>query len=221
MTRGGKDAISQEVVFRSSNKATGFSLLELLVVMAMMSCLMGLVVPAVVNIGKSSTLNVDGELLGGMINSARQNSLSRNTMTALVVATDPSRDVSKRVFAILELTPPTNGTQELAPTDWKQISKWESLSAGIDISPGPGTPAANATPVAFPTLSYGGGAILEPLLSIVFMPDGGTYYSDGPTIVKLVEGYGKNGTQSVVTTSPNYYQLTVLNATGRIRIDRP
>lgn len=215
-----KNVISQGLYLCSSNRATGFSLMELLMVMVMMSCLMGLVAPAVVNIGKSSTLNGDGAVLSGMISCARQNSLSKNTMTALVVATDPSSDVARRIFSILEFTPPVNGTQELEPADWKQISKWESLGVGIDISRGLGTPIANTTPVGFPSLSYKG-ATLEPLLAIVFMPDGSTYYSDGPTIIKLEEGYCKRGDGSVVTTSSNYYQLTVLNATGRTRIDRP
>jgi len=194
--------------------------------MAIMVSLIGVLVPAFSGIGKAGALNGDGALIANLANVARQNSLSKNAMTALVVVTDRSNDFQNRVFTMLELLPSSNGHPPVN-TDWKQISKWETLGRGVVVNNWT-TQSGTASTVspALPPLTYGGQQI-DQFKSLVFMPDGSTY-GDGPTTVELVEGYYPKGAATPFYTgglkngsAANFYQLTILNATGRIKIDRP
>lgn len=195
--------------------ATGFSLLELLVAMAIMISLMGLVVPAVTSTRTAEALNLGGNQVATLLSFARENSLSKNVMTALAVVTDPSINQQNPVFTVLELLPPKNGTAP-TPADWKQISKWQKLEPGITVNDWTTQTGTSGNISVLPSLIYGGKPINQANVKVlIFMPDGGTY-SDSPTTVQLADSKTvKNGTPT------NYYKLTVLNATGRIKIGRP
>jgi type II secretory pathway pseudopilin PulG len=203
----------------------GFSLIELLAVMGVMIILMGLVVPAVSSIGKASSLNAGGALVTGLINAARQNSLTNNAMTALVIVTDPSLDAQYRMFTMLEALPRADG-QALTSSDWQQISKWETLSPGIVVDNNAPLQSGSSGSISppFPAqLSYGNHPISPNQLEfLVFYPDG-SISSPNPATIKLVEGYYSKGSSLPLYTGgpANCYQMTVLNATGRIKIVRP
>ena len=203
-----------------------FTFIELFVVIAIMVSMMTLLIFSFASIGKSGALNGGGALVAGLANAARQNSLSKNAMTALVIVTDPSIDSQNRMFTILELVPSSSGHSP-SSADWTQISKWETLAPGIVVSNWTTQTATSSTIApAFPNLSYGGKSIGQ-FKALVFMPDGSTY-SDSPTTVELVEGYFPPGATTPLIfshskngTAADYYKLTILNATGRIKIDRP
>jgi Tfp pilus assembly protein FimT len=198
----------------------GFSLLELLIVIATMTSLLALLAPALSNVRKSSALNGAGALVAGLANEARQNSLSKNAMTALIVVTDSTVDSRNRLFTMMELLPRADGTPSQS-SDWKQICKWETLNSGVIVNNW--TVSAQTVPTPMPSLKYGGRVIDQSGFKyLIFMPDGSTL-SDQSTTVQLVAG-----TMPQNTTNPTYtsaatdsYQLTVLNATGRIKIERP
>lgn len=208
---------------RARCKICGFTLVELMVVIAVMISIIGVVVPAFNGIGKSGLLNRGGDLVANLLNFARQNSLSKNAMTALIVVTDPAMDDQNRMFTMLELQPAQTGHTSV----WKQIAKWEPLATGIVVNNWTVQSAGtNTVSPALPSLHYGDRTISQ-FKSIIFMPDGSTY-NDGPTTFELVEGYYPKGASTPSLTglskngeATNYYKLTVLNSTGRVKIERP
>jgi prepilin-type N-terminal cleavage/methylation domain-containing protein len=206
----------------------GFSLLELLLVMAIAAGSMMLLAPMLANGGKSAVLDGAGNLLADLINSARQNALSKNAMTAMIIVTDSSVDSRNRLFTMLELPVHEDNTTKALSSEWKQIAKWETLAQGVVVDANNWTSSTQAVSPAFPQLKYGGQTIaLDGFQYLIFLPDGSTL-SSIPTTVQLVEGYMPKGGTTLFHTSTlkngvsaNYYKLTVLNATGRIKIDRP
>ena len=207
----------------SENEKRGFSLIELVVAMAVMLCLMGALTPALNGLGKSGSLNGGGELVANLLSSARQNSLSKNAMTALVMVTDPDVDNQHRMFTMLELRTPRGGALPTS-SDWKQIAKWEILANGIVVNNW--SESSTAVSPALPSVHCGNRQISQ-FKSIIFMPDGSTY-NDSPATFELIEGFFPRGASTPLLTgrsqngeAVNYYKLTVLNSTGRVKIERP
>ncbi|XHR30979.1 MAG: Tfp pilus assembly protein FimT/FimU [Chthoniobacteraceae bacterium] len=204
----------------------GFTLIELLFVMAIIASLATLSVPSFTSLGKSAGLNGGGNMVAGLITSARQNALSKNTMTALVIVTDSSVDPQNRLFTMMELPAHEDNTTKPQSSDWKQITKWETLVRGVIVSNWTSSPQTVSP--TFPKLRYGNHWITQDGFKyLIFMPDGSTL-SNTSTTVQLVEGYIPKGETVPLYTSvlkngnpANYYKLTILNTTGRIKIDRP
>ena len=218
-------------VIRRCTSRSGFSLVELLTVIVIIALTASLVVPAFTSLGKSSALSVSANQVANLVNRARENAMSKNAMTALVVVTETSLENSNRVFILLELSPRSDGSQA-QPSDWKQIGKWESLLPGVLVDPSNlslNKSSAQAgesgvpTP-AFPTLAYHGQTV-STYSYVVFLPGGNLLGSTSPQVM-LAEGNLASG--AVTYTRPaggggpaNYYKLTILTATGRLKIDRP
>ena len=219
----------------------GFTLLEVLTVMAIMAILTALVAPAFTNLGKGNALMASGNKVANLFNSARQNSLSRNVMTALVMITDSNLPGRYQTFALLELTPPSNGA---APTtsNWRQISKWETLANGVIADPKwPSNPTQALTDsgqsllpasMNLPSSLTCGGKTVSSYQYVVFLPAGGLFLNNFASFaqIQLVEGFLSQGSTSPVYTQPssspgggpaNYYRISALAATGNIKIDRP
>lgn len=212
--------------------ARGFTLIEVLTVLAITAVMAGLIVPAMTSLGKSSALNVSADVVVNLANLGRETSMSKNAMTALIVLTDPSLSGADRTFVLMELDPRSDGSQPQS-SDWKQISKWESLNSGVVSDPSsltfnkstdaPGT-AGVPTP-AFPSIVYNGQTVGS-YSYVIFLPGGNLLSGTSPQI-QLVEGIVSSG--AVTYTRPvagggapaNYYSLTVLTSTGRVKIDRP
>jgi prepilin-type N-terminal cleavage/methylation domain-containing protein len=205
----------------------GFTLIELMLVMGIMASAFVMTLPSIGGIGSAGKLDADGNRVLGMVNAARQNSLAKNAMTALILVSDPSFDTQYRLLTMLELTPPLDSSVTPTTSDWKQITKWETLSPGIIIDNWTTTATSTVTVFpAIPNLNFGG-QVIGQFKAIIFMPDGSTF-ADSPTTLRLVKGLqGKGQSDPVITGSlkngvaANYYQMTVLNATGRIKIERP
>jgi type II secretory pathway pseudopilin PulG len=219
----------------------GFSLTELLVVAAIAIALMAFLIPAFRTVGQARKLDAAGTLMANLCDAARENSMSKNGMTALVVLTPADTTLKNRVVGILELQSPTNGTTT-SSSNWKVISKWESLPEGVVIDPVPDTTtgytfsfldATATTPIAgvpTPTLPgqirYG----VTPVSAykyIVFLP-GGSLLSGSSAQARLVEGYFPTGSDlptrthlNAVGQPANYFNITVLAVTGRSKLDRP
>jgi len=213
-------------------KTTGaFTLVELLVVMALISILSTLTMMSLSSMGKSSALSVAGNRLSTLVNQARQNSMSKNVMTALVLVTghagSPAANPDYRALALLEYNAADSNPA------WKQVSQWENLPTGIvvDTSTTDCTFLSNSG-TSLPYLTAGvlpspyQGASIGTYASRVFMPSGGLYQSGTSSKIQLVEGLVQGS--SVIHTHPgvggiaaNYYRIAIIGATGRTKIERP
>ncbi len=109
--------------------AGGFTLIELLTAICVIAVLMGLTASMLGN-NKSGRLNVAGNRVVDLLHEARQNSLSKNSLTAVVVVTDPSFSDQYRLLALFQLVPRSDGSVPTS-SDWTQISKWETLEGGV------------------------------------------------------------------------------------------
>src|SRR5438132_7643058 len=68
-------------------KAAGFTLLELMVVIAVIIILLSLTIPAVTGLTKSSNLNSGARLVANLLSIARSEAINRRTLIRFEVAT--------------------------------------------------------------------------------------------------------------------------------------
>jgi len=203
---------------KTKDANSGLTLLELLVVMAIISLLATLMTPAFLSIGKGNELAVSGGRIVDLLNLARVNSMSRNVMTAVVLNTDPSSDGAYRSIALMERPAPNAGTTSTS-ADWKQTSKWEELRQGIvvvssiengtDIQPLKSPDATTPTP-SLPSLNYRSKPVATSY-SVFFLPNG-SLFSGKTTKIRLAKSEG---------SPANYFDVTILPTSGRTKIDRP
>ena len=208
----------------------GFSLVELLTVLGIMAIL---VTFGLSSMGSSTAhqLNTGGNRVVNLVNQARQNSITKHTMTALILLTGTNQAaVDNRFFVIEEFNPVTS--------TWQQISKWESLPPGVVVdnaATNPSTdtfitsvPSLNA-PAAFPTVTYMGLSIPPTGYACqVFLPRGQLLSTATtlPPVLRLVSGTDNNGAiiytaGSRGATLNNYYDVIINPYTGIPKINRP
>jgi prepilin-type N-terminal cleavage/methylation domain-containing protein len=209
-----------------------FSLLELMVVVMIIGILTGLVVPAVDGIGKSSALTTGGALVAHLVDYARQEAMTKNTLTALVVLGNQGTDADFRALAVLEYDPVTG---------WSQTGNWEMLPTGITVDC---TDTINCSfllnsPQPFPFLTRFAGQMNPPVrfrgvqvadhagyAARIFLPNGALQNPEQPAQLRLVEGYVQGGQTTYTNRSggqapDNYYDVAILGMTGTTKIDRP
>lgn len=210
---------SQELS-RALGKRSGFSLLELLTVIAMMAVLTTLIAPAFNSLGKSNLLDAEGNRFVNLVNYAGQNSISKNAMTALIVIA-PETPGAYKASALFEYTPEA--------LDWKQLSPWETVKDGVVLDPATFSTFSDSgtqPQPAFPVLRYRGAAV-NSYKYLIFLPNRSLLQNTSAQL-KLAEGNFPPGA-SLPTythrasdgTPANYYGVTVLGPTGRPKIDRP
>lgn len=182
---------------------------------------------AIAKIVHSNKLTSAGQQLSNAATLARQNSISRNALTAFILLDDPALPENRRAFALYELSPRNDGAQP-KPADWKQISSWEILPSGVVAEFPDQTLSLQsferqpATP--FPPLTFRGNPVKSYQYG-VFVPSGGLSQCNSAKI-RLVEGpadhSGATYTHPNATGAPsNYYIVSILASTGKTRIERP
>lgn len=204
----------------SKRPARGFTLVELLTVMALIALLASLSLPALQGV-KSRNLVNGGNMVADLIQQARQNSMSRGVCTALVMITDKKADWNNRLFMLADLAP--------GATKWNQVSPWFELPEGIVVD----NDKTNSTFfVSLPALPQalnlpprrGEGITASQCAYQVFTPSGGLSDSAGmanePQVLRLVQGM-LNGGQLQKTAQENYYDVIINRFTGIAKVDRP
>lgn len=227
-----------------SHHAAGFSLIELLTVVLIIGIIAGFVVPAVNGIGHSSSLANAGNAVVDMINLARQEAMTKNTMTALVVlGRQPNIQPTGQAFAD-EAYRALTVVEYDSVAGWSQITQWEILPTGIvidcnDAATDPTNSNYNSflknSPVTFPFLAHGqqnppvsfqGQQVASNAYAArIFMPNGALQNPEQPAQLRLVEGYFQgNGviyTNRNGQRSGNQYDIAILGMTGTTKVTRP
>ena len=207
----------------------------MLAVVGIIVILLGLVVPAVVSLGKSNNLDTSARLVSNLMTEARSEAINGNAHVQLRIATDkwltPSGDDSTAHYSKFSLW-----KRASTATDFSQYTAWETLPAGVvmDSSVDPTTKTAYGfsptdTPGTYllaPTLSNSlidvkVGQITADLAYLEFAPDGTVYYNPNAATLPsqiyllLVDANKlKNG-------APNWAQIRAASLTGRINVVRP
>jgi prepilin-type N-terminal cleavage/methylation domain-containing protein len=211
--------------------APAFTLIEMLAVVGILSVVIAIAVPAFQSLGRANALSSAGNSTANLVAAARQNSTSRNVLTALVVLTGTGTEADFRTFGRYERG--VNGS-------WLQVGVWETLPVGVVVDPeerincsfldnSPTRPALT-DPDGSPSVRFGERAVDSTSMAFrVFLPTGSLSNPEQPAQLRLVEGtiegFGENRTvryaRRTTEGTPNFYDVAIIGATGATKIIRP
>jgi prepilin-type N-terminal cleavage/methylation domain-containing protein len=194
-----------------------FSLVELLAVLAIVALLMSMLAPAVTGMGKARELDTRSFQVGELVQMARQNAMTKNAMTALVIPLDPALSANGRLVALFELSSSTT------PKAWRQVSRWTELGDSVVIMDCVDSAPALTTPL--PAMEHAGQKI-STWKTLIFLPDGSLLNAQAS--MRLASGYYPSNTATPVFTGKmrsesqpvDVCEITILPATGKVKIDR-
>lgn len=201
-----------------------FSLVELLVVVAIMSVLMGLGVSSL-NLWRAQALSSAGNRIADLVALARQNSVGKNTYTAIAIKTQNESAYS--AVCLLEYARSDDGS----PGQWKVLTPWSTLKDGVVFTPDASNTflSSNGTlPDNFPAqIPYRGQAANVSSMAVqVYQPDG-TLSAGQMLRLRLVEGVANASGNAVTLTHPaasgqpaNYYDIVVVRDSGQVKVER-
>jgi len=179
----------------------GFTLVELLLVIALIVMLTALTLPGIKSIHSAGHLNNAGNLVSDVINQARQMARARNSLVLLIIAEDSSGALNQLTLC----------ERSAEATSWKQILRWETLPAGIAIDPAKSQLTALSPTPSPPTLKRGAGEISPEDYSYqVFLPDGRLLANANPVLYL-----------ASANASANFYRIVINSSTGVPIIERP
>jgi prepilin-type N-terminal cleavage/methylation domain-containing protein len=129
-----------------SASARGFSLIEMLAVMTIMSLVAGFTLPALKGITGGNSVSAGAAQLSDLLSLARSQAIAQHTIVRFVVATEWNgseaqanlRRASLWAWQPLSLTN-TASTSSDSPTPtgfWKPITTWQELPEGVVLEPG-------------------------------------------------------------------------------------
>ncbi len=237
---------SNKGVFLSHKPANAFTLLELLVVCAIIALILAFTIPAVTGISKGNSLSSGGRLVSNLLSVARSEAINQRRLTQLRVVTKwmnsngtEDSTASYRKFSVWRRPLPGDAQQSVDPADpYVQVSKWETLPAGVTFEkdtstynlPTAGDPRNPGTYFLTPALGKTKSGIKVPggtadVAWIEFAPTGAANYSGtvpAKVYLLLTDGFW-DGTSIVSTQSnhANWLVATVDTLIGRISILRP
>lgn len=195
----GNEGQTMTATLKGRSRRDAFTLLELLVVMAIIGILVAMTTLSITNMGEGQKLTTGGNAAVDLINNARQIAKTKNTKT-MVVMLDKGVD-ARRTFTVMEY--------DLAAGNWSQVDKWRKLPDGI---------AANEASLqnffvsTITNMNY-----LNTQTNVVgalFMPDGRPWGAVSNLVLQI-----ENTNRSSSTN--NYYKIIVNHSTGVPIVRRP
>jgi prepilin-type N-terminal cleavage/methylation domain-containing protein len=198
-----------------------FTLLELLVVMAIMVIILAFTIPVVTGLSKSNNLNAGGRTVANLLTIARSEAINRRALIRFEVATTWPNDFTSAYRKI------TLVQHDIATGNDTQLTKWETLPAGISFQPK--DPSPNSTGVYFFGLNPVSSVPLSgqnvPTNYIEFLPTGALNVpiAKSPVRLRVVPGLVSSvGAASVTLTSTaNWMDASIDGLVGRIALARP
>jgi len=217
-----------------STQSSGFALIELLTVIAIIVLLVALATPAINSIGSADRLSSAARLLSNMMTIARSEAINGRSPVQLRVVTDKwqssgseNYDAHYRKMSLWKYDRNQNA--------YVQHSKWEVLPPGVVIEPdpsstysfakNPGTCFVTSDDFKLPNEAMNNAVVNAAFVE--FSPDGSlqtgaSQISRGYLL--LVEGHIPDGHSTPVTSGAgknNWAQVGVSPLTGRINVVRP
>ncbi len=201
-----------------------FSLVELLVVVAIISVLTGLSVSSL-NLWRAQALTSSGNRMADLVALARQNSVGKNTYTAIAIKTQNESAYS--AVCLLEYVRSDDGSSG----QWKMFTPWTTLKDGVVFTSDASNTFLNSSgtlPDNFPAqIPYRGqSANVSSMAVQVYQPDG-TLSAGQMLRLRLVEGVASASGNAVTLTHPaasgqpaNYYDIVVVRDSGQVKVER-
>lgn len=207
----------------SARNYSGFSLLELLTVVAMISVLAGIGSFSLRGNSGSVSLRTAGAQCGNFLESAREAAVLRKTPVAVVFI--PATPTTPAALTGLCLDSESG--------NWNRLFPWEKLPSGVLLDP---TSSASANSVlgenaptvspALPPLHYAGSWIepggVQGYGYLVFLPSGALYQTHSHSgSLRLVEGVAQTSGIQATSSAKNYFEVVVNPSTGRLKYCQP
>lgn len=179
--------------------------------------MMAISTPATLSSFRDSKLTKAGNSLFDALTLARQNAMSRNTLTAVVLVNELPSDtsISGRALALLDMN---------ADGVWNQIGGWIILPEGTRAFEGGPSSTSNSLPqfsdATPPPLRFRGSDI-GAYTAIAFKPDG-TMFPNSPSIRTAYVQFAND----TITEAPmesgikNFYGIAINPGTGSLHIVR-
>jgi prepilin-type N-terminal cleavage/methylation domain-containing protein len=207
---------------RSKPALAAFTLLELLVVMAIMVIILAFTIPVVTGLSKSNNLSSGGRTVANLLTIARSEAINRRALIRFEVATTWPNDSSAAYRKI------TLVQHDVATGNDTQLTKWETLPAGISFQPKDPSPNSTGgyffalTPPQTSTIPMGGQNV--PTTYIEFLPTGALNIQPtmSPVRMRVVPGVlNPSGTSLSLTSTSNWMDASIDSLVGRIALARP
>lgn len=191
-----------------------FTLVELMIVMAIMAIMLGLTVAIGPNVIKSSSMSSSLSKVASAVSLARSEAVRARKPTFFVLA--PTNSSDERAFtsyAILQ-------ADSINGTNYTYITRWQKLPTGVLFSAGSGnTILTNATNFAYPAAGKG----FANLPYMQFSPSGGLDEDVHPTAARIAL---QNGVRANTNVAPEFQgsyitnEVVVQRLSGKVSIER-
>lgn len=202
-----------------SRSSSGYSLLEILCVVALVAILSALAAPAFGSIRRNAAIVAAGNQFADALALARQKASSQNTFTCLVLVTNTQAGgLDEQIFTVMEY--------ERASAAWKQALAWARLPREVtvaDVSGGAEASSARqaALGLAPMTMRWSGVSLSPDHCAMVLLHPEGGLVGNTAASRKFSARLSTDFERGPEYTPSNYYDLVVSADSAACRVLRP